>query len=210
MASNCGNYGSEMMRFFKNLRRKFDIMLMVTFIFYIGMVMMPQSYWYTLNEAQPLDTPVGEKVLMDVKQTIFHDFHGFWTVEIYKRTNKGFVKYCTASGENNYNADSVLPEPVTIKWWAPSNASCFGINLPLGEYYMTTSHTVDMSFVPDKTKTIRSNVFRIYNPAKIIIEQREGYRIIRRPDGEIQQVIPDRIIPLLDKYYGPISNPIHN
>lgn len=109
------------------------------------------------------DGPPNGPLVLEVDREIHRPFNGAWNVTIRKRRNDAWTIYCSASGENDYDPNASLPEPVTLNWW--TNRQC----LPLspGVYSITTTWTIKGSMgLPDKYTKLVSNVFTVSDPKK--------------------------------------------
>lgn len=118
----------------------------------------PASWWLEVGSVRVDDSKVGEPVIMAVTRTINRDFLGHWTASLRRLERGKWVPYCSATGAVNYEVDSDLPDPLTLKWWTAP----FCHPLEAGKYVMRTTWRVEgAGFLPDKRVRSVSNIFVI-------------------------------------------------
>ena len=121
-----------------------------------AMQLWPASWWFEVDSVRVLDSQVGSPVVMVVNRTINRDFVGDWTASIRRLENGKWVPYCTATGSTNYQVDSELPDPLTLKWWTAPDCH----PLEAGKYIMRTTWRINLTgFLPDKDVQATSNIF---------------------------------------------------
>ena len=94
------------------------------------------------------DVQEGEQIHMDVVRTVTGRWHGAYRVTI--RNVDGGYMVCTTgdtpilfSQSNNDGTPRLLPDPVTLKWWADGGTcsdDLAGNTLPVGTYSVETCH----------------------------------------------------------------------
>lgn len=118
----------------------------------------PSSSWFEVRSVRVFDSKAGESPLMAVDRTIKRDFRGEWLASIRRLENGGWVSFCTAIGHANYEADSHLPDPLTLRWWTYPDCH----PLTPGKYVMRTSWVIHGAGpLPDKEVVADSNIFEV-------------------------------------------------
>lgn len=132
------------------------ILLLVALI----MQLTPAWIWFEVDSVRVEDSQVGSPVVMAVNRTIERDFTGDWTTSLRRFEGGKWVSYCTSSGSTNYEVNSSLPDPLTLRWWTYPN--CHPIEP--GKYILRTTWRIrGMGFLPDKEVQATSNIF-VVNP----------------------------------------------
>lgn len=129
----------------------------MTIIFAPGLLA-PASMWLDARSIYVSDTHVGNPVVLALDRQIKRPFDAAWTVTIRQWAN-GWVSYCVARGGQFYKPDSVLPDPLLLRWW--TDGQCHP--LPVGKYETTTVWRVcpTTPLVPCKRVELVSNVFEV-------------------------------------------------
>jgi hypothetical protein len=119
---------------------------------------LPASIWLKVSDVRVFDARVGEAIKMVVARTIEYDFNGKWSTSIRRLGPFGWSPYCPANGALPYQANSVLPDPLTLAWWTFPYCQLLGD----GTFQMRTTWTIlGDGILPDKTVTVDSNIFVI-------------------------------------------------
>ena len=120
----------------------------------------PASAWMDLHGVTVSDSTVGEPIFITVTRTISKPFHARWIATVRRMTDAGLEHSCSATGENEYRNESVLPDPLTLDWWT------FPIKCDLqpGKYRLDTSWLIEVPGYPIKSVTAQSNVFEVRAP----------------------------------------------
>ncbi len=139
----------------------------------VGAYGISARYWFDPQTVYVADSVTGEAVVLVVDREIKRPFKGSYTATV--RALNSATVICDASGALNYDPKSSLPDPVTLAWWAYSDARCHGPNLPAGEYVLTTTWTIKSPFrvLPDKSVSVISNPFRIEATSPSIIKDQQ-------------------------------------
>lgn len=152
-----GKRGQLMLRAIINYF-SFFVAGMLLLLMAVGINVWPASFWLEVRSIRVFDANVGDTPIMAVDRTIRRDFRGEWIASIRKLESGGWTSYCTAKGSTNYEANSVYPDPLTLKWW--THPDCHP--LPPGKYAMRTSWAIKgVGPIPDKEVTADSNIFEI-------------------------------------------------
>lgn len=101
---------------------------------YLAFSLWPETWWLEYRSIRVFDSRHGEDVIMLVDRSIHRPVVANWTVIIRHATDKGVEIFCTEKGTSNYRIDAVLPDPLTLEWWASQRCG----KLPEGKYVMTT------------------------------------------------------------------------
>ena len=131
------------------------------FMIYIGLALIPASYWHNKGEMFVLDPQTSQPIHLLWTGGTVRGFTGRYTVVVRNLDQNRIV--CEAmGGPFTYRPNSTRPEPLTMDWWAPSDQRCS--TLPADAYTVETCWTVKAPFggvVPDKTHCVTSNPFQV-------------------------------------------------
>lgn len=99
-------------------------------------LILPASYWFSVDQVHVFDTTTGQSPLMAVERTIRRPFKARWIAEVERWNGSRFilVSQCTGRGENNYSPENDLPDPLRLDWWIYP-ATC---DLAPGQYRVET------------------------------------------------------------------------
>ena len=126
---------------------------------YAGMFLTPVSYWYDVGDLVVRDATQNAPAELEYAGGAVRHFLGSYTVVAREFGSRGIV--CEAQGGPfQYDPAAIRPDPLTMDWWAPSDARCSA--LPVGVYTLETCWTVHRPFfglVPNKTQCIVSPPF---------------------------------------------------
>ena len=123
----------------------------------------PFSYYYNVGEIYVDPNPAKQgDVRLRYNGGARVDFIGKYSVIVRKFDDHSIA--CDASSAPfMYETKSKRPAPLTMQWWAPSDARCF--NLPAGLYSMETCWTVTnrgwRGLLPDVRDCIETEIFRV-------------------------------------------------
>mgnify|MGYP001582905566 CR=1 FL=1 len=143
------------------------------------------DYFFEVHSVNVGNSVHGEPVILSVDRQVNHQFFGKYNVEV--RSFPDRTTICTGSGESTYLPTAKLPEPLTLEWWAFSE-DCKGGTLPVGDYIIHTSWTVNREpyGLPDVLITIESNPFTIAEVSPS--EARKAINQIQKLEEEIQEL----------------------
>lgn len=115
-------------------------------VFLLGFAAMnfvlPASYWMKVNNFDVLNGIEGSPVLIDYDRTIKRNFVGDWRIKVRRFSGDGLEWICaTTPSREDYDPKTVLPEPVTLEWFAWSDDRCY--DLPAGEYEITATWEIN-------------------------------------------------------------------
>ena len=138
--------------------RSWVIFIAAGWLILLAPVVIPASFWLTVDKVFVHDTVAGSTPLMDVERTIHRQFRAKWIATVLREGRFGtFSAFCSARGVNDYRPDNDLPDVVDLNWWTwPTRCV-----LPEGRYVLHTLWTIEAPFFPDKEVRIESNVFAI-------------------------------------------------
>lgn len=79
----------------------------------------PVSWWIDVGPIHVEDAEIGVPPRMKVHRTINRSFYGAWRVEIEKVSPTGGFVFVPphAYGENLYEPQNELPDPLDLEWW---------------------------------------------------------------------------------------------
>lgn len=124
--------------------RAFSALLVLWGALYLGLAMVPVSYWYTIGDVVFPEAVEGQPIFMDYSGGARRDFLGSYTVIGRNFATREIV--CDArSGPFMYEVAAPRPDPLTMAWWAPSDPRCK--SLPAGAYAIETCWTVHRPFL---------------------------------------------------------------
>lgn len=141
------------------------VALLILTAYIIGMYaigrFMPASHWIDVREIHIYDAKVGHSPLMTVQRTIKRPVFGRWIVTVFrKEEGEGYSVFCTQTGQQFYNPEARLPGNLTLDWWTwPKHC-----DLPIGEYFVSTTYRIQPDDYPRKTINVSSNAFTISAP----------------------------------------------
>lgn len=121
----------------------------------------PATYWIKPRAVIVSDGVVGQPVTLRVDRAVKRKFKGEY--HVYIRSLPGQVAYCEAHGNIRYRTDALLPDPVTLEWWAYSDPRCHGRNLKPGMYAMKTCWEIKLPLWLSREVCIDSPAFQITN-----------------------------------------------
>lgn len=123
----------------------------------------PASPWMEFTRVYVSDAPYGQRVPMEVTQSVRRDFNGSYHVVVRDvADNKVICDYYTPF---RYEVENKPPDPLDLEWW--SNDPRCKI-LPIGAYYVETTRTIErfLGMIPDARLRVESNVFEIFQRPK--------------------------------------------
>jgi len=133
---------------------------------YLMASLTPASYWYDAGTMIIPDANEYAPVIIDYDGGAKREFTGAYSVVVRNIRNQQVV--CDASGGPfTYKPDAVYPAPLTLSWWAPSDARCSA--LPEGAYLVETCWGIRNIFwglVPAKAICTTSNPFNVVRKEK--------------------------------------------
>ena len=118
----------------------------------------PASFWLEVDRVVAANGDRHSPVLMIVDREIKRPFSADWRVVVRSVEATGTTVHCVATGESDYRPDAVLPDPLTLGWWA-WGGECEP--LPAGQYIISTRWEIHPGFMPMKVVQADSNVFSI-------------------------------------------------
>lgn len=122
---------------------------------------MPASYWIEVRAVHVDDALAGEDPPMRVDMEIRRPFRGDAIAIVKRRGINGFSYFCGGAVFNDFRADDVLPEPLTLSLWIWSG-QC---DLPPGRYLVDTLWRIETRSGRVREVRSRSNVFDIHRIA---------------------------------------------
>jgi hypothetical protein len=132
-------------------------------------IVVPMSFYYTLDGIEVENATVGESPKMVVAGESNRPFRGWYEVEIERVVGSVFALY-NACGPHRTPEFTVsptrdLPNPMTLDWWLgiPPNRECL---LPPGDYRIVTTIYARSFFDAVVTERAPSNTFTIRKPRK--------------------------------------------
>ncbi|MGB0855386.1 MAG: hypothetical protein ACPGSI_18965 [Pikeienuella sp.] len=139
------------------------VLWLATFlVFTASWALFPASFWFEVRRVEVLQqtTPDGFNLLA-VDREIHRPFLGTWHATV--RSLPGNTVVCQGSGGTTYRPGSDLPQPLNMGWWIDDPDCRTGGALRAGEYYLSTTWTVQnpWGILPDRKITIDSNVFSV-------------------------------------------------
>lgn len=105
------------------------------------------------------DFKSGENPAIDYERTIWEDFRASPLVEI-KNASDGTTE-CRTDDPVEYSyerGEKMKAKNKNLQWY--TQASCLAL-MPPGEYYVETNYILKRTNLPDRSYTVRSNVFKI-------------------------------------------------
>lgn len=120
----------------------------------------PFSFWYDLGQYAIDDVASGQPVEIRYDGGAVRSFTGSYSVTV-RRVPEGSVVCDASGGPLGYIPTSERPYPLTMAWWAPSDARCN--DLPSGVFISETCWTVHRPFhLPiNRVGCVKSNVFEV-------------------------------------------------
>lgn len=124
----------------------------------------PASWWIDVGQVHVEDSVVGTPPRMKVDRTINRVFYGTWRVEIEKVSPTGGFVFIPppAYGENLYEPQNELPDPLDLEWWG--NAAM--ARPAPGSYRIETCWRIFPQIFSPRRFCRTSNLFEIRNADK--------------------------------------------
>lgn len=139
---------------------KVFLLLLAEVLVLLGLHALPASLWMDVRSVHAMSAHAGECIVLAVDRTISRPFKGHWTVTIRQWDGAGWVPWHTYKGSLRYTPESEYPRPLTLAWWVDLKHCGF---LPVGKWQFTTTWDIDpASWIPDKSITMKSNVFEVH------------------------------------------------
>lgn len=123
----------------------------------------PFSHYYRLGEiyVDPNPAPAGD-IRLEYNGGARRAFIGKYSV-IARRFSDNGIACDASSAPFKYDPNAKRPDPLTMKWWAPSDSRC--ADLPPGVYTLETCWTITgrgwWGILPDLTDCITTPNFRV-------------------------------------------------
>lgn len=109
--------------------------------FALTAIFTPTSLWIKDSYIRVHNTIQGDPIKIEYDGSVVHNFVGNYGVIVRDATSRGIV--CEASGGPfPYDVDGTRPDPLLMSWWAVSDPRCYGSNLPIGVYTMSTCWSI--------------------------------------------------------------------
>lgn len=119
----------------------------------------PASWWLHVRYVQVGDVQTGHAVHLIVDREIRRDFYGQWSVTLRKSVGDHWEAIYCGTGNSEYRTDAILPNPLTLEWWADSECPS---PLPPGRYQVATQWLIYPGGLwPPKQVRVLSNVFNV-------------------------------------------------
>lgn len=127
-------------------------------LYLLAVAFPPATFWLEVKSVHVEDSRHGEAALMQVSRAIHRPFEAKWRVELEREVTDGrFLFLRSASGENQYGPQAVLPEPLTLDWWTyPQEWR----PMP-GHYRIETCWTIRVPGLFDRVTCVVSNTFEV-------------------------------------------------
>lgn len=106
------------------------------------------------------DVVRGEDAILAVDRITHRKFKGTYRVSI--RTFPAYTIICTATDTIDYKVGAVLPDPLTLSWWA-HDGECSAASLDIGTYILLTSWEIHLEElgIPNQYVEAESNPFNV-------------------------------------------------
>ena len=126
------------------------------FAAWVGLSSIPLDwFWF---RASHFTVTNGAHPLIDIQREILRPVQMKYTVTIRRIENRTVVCQ-SGAGPFTYDHTALLPDEITLEWWAPSDRRCH--ELQAGTYTMETCWTALLGWLPDKTLCLTSNPFTV-------------------------------------------------
>ena len=118
----------------------------------------PDSHYMDIRLIVARDAKVGEPVLLEVVRYINANYHAQWHVSVRQELgNSVSTVVCSSDAHQVYKVGPKLPAVRTLDFWTRGRCS----TLPEGEYTITTTVEVDGGWLPDRTISYTTPLFKV-------------------------------------------------
>lgn len=99
---------------------------------------MRSDYWFEVVAFDVRDVTYGDPITIHYERKIARQFSADWRVNVRRKTDRGLEFVCSSpTRRDDYEPTAVLPEPVTLEWFAFTDPRCF--TLHPGQYQITVT-----------------------------------------------------------------------
>lgn len=139
----------------------FSMLVIVVFVGWIGLNLVPASLWLEVRSVGVEDSTYGQPIIMHVDRHVYRPFEGEYNVELRRVASREVA--CNGINAIEYDADAMLPDPLTFKWWAYGLPGC-DYPIAAGQYFIVTCWNIfhHIPLLSPRRLCIDSNNFEVH------------------------------------------------